>query len=79
MEAVVIPHLMKSYYFSFQCYSSSRIAQVSEQLERLLAVEKTSRDLEQLRYVTLKTYQLLQAQGLMYSKYRNLGCMESKI
>ena len=45
-------------------FSGSRIAQVTEQLEKLVAVEKPLRDTEQLRYVTLKMCQLLQTQGL---------------
>ena len=46
-------------------FSGSRITQVTEQLEKLVAVEKSLRDMEQLRYVTLKMYQLLQTHGLL--------------
>lgn len=42
--------------------SGSRISQVTEQLEKLVAVDKSARDMEQLRYVTLKMCQLLQTQ-----------------
>lgn len=42
--------------------SSSRIGSLTEQLERLFCAEKSERDLDQLRYVTLKMYQLLQNQ-----------------
>lgn len=43
--------------------SGTRIAQLTEQLEKLIAVDNFARDLEQLRYVTLKMCQLLQMQG----------------
>jgi hypothetical protein len=39
---------------------------VTEQLEKLVAVDKSARDMEQLRYVTLKMCQLLQTQGLTF-------------
>ncbi|XP_028418309.1 cytosolic carboxypeptidase 1-like isoform X2 [Dendronephthya gigantea] len=58
---------------------SSRIAQLSEQLERLLAVEKTSRDLEQLRYVTLKMYQLLQTQDKAKKEMINKICEKAAV
>lgn len=47
-------------------FSCSRISALTEQLERLFSAEKSeaSRDLDQLRYVTLKMYQLLQTQGI---------------